>query len=166
RQNHPAAPTGNVDAAHRLGTNHDGTAAIPNGSGVGIYGNSAGNTIGGPAAGDRNVISGNAGQNVNLNGAPGGLPADNTIQNNYIGLRADGTAALPNPQVAFGIYGAARTRVIGNVISGNGGGLHLFSGAAGPNEPQVPTMNTVVQGNFIGTDPGGTFAIPNNGGIN
>jgi hypothetical protein len=61
-----AATAGVVVEGNRIGTNADGTAAVPNGStGVEINGPS-GNLIGGTAPGAGNLISGNAHSGVSL----------------------------------------------------------------------------------------------------
>src|SRR6185295_18010727 len=57
--------TGNLVQGNFIGTNVNGTAAVSNGSGVGIT-NAPGNTIGGAVAGARNVISGNIGDGVGI----------------------------------------------------------------------------------------------------
>jgi CSLREA domain-containing protein len=78
---------------------------------------------------------------------------NNTIQGNFLGTDATGTARMNN---GFGIKVTGATNLIGgttagsgNLISGNGTGLWL----AGP-------TNTV-QGNYIGTDVTGTLDLGN-----
>ena len=65
------------------------------GDGVTIT-DSTGDTIGGTAAADRNVISGNGGNGITLNGSSG-----STIEGNYIGTDATGALARPTAATAF-----------------------------------------------------------------
>ena len=135
-----------------IGTDTAGTAALGNTDGVGIK--SADNTIGGTSAEKRNVISGNTTYGVIIRFGFNG----NVVQGNYIGTDASGTAALGNLNTGIDMRGDMNT--IGgttpgarNVISGNG-----VSGIA---IPQVEARENVIQGNYIGTDAGGTAALGN-----
>src|SRR4030095_8517218 len=101
-----------------IGTNLAGTAKIANGDGV-PAGTSMSTTIGGTAAGARNLISGNA------NGIFLDVEAANVqIQGNYIGTDLNGTAKVAN---GFGIAVqttslftiGGTTSAARNVISGN-----------------------------------------------
>jgi hypothetical protein len=59
---------GNSVKGNYIGTNAAGTAAIPNGTGVGITANAQNNTIGGTAAGEGNLIAFNTGNGVEVVG--------------------------------------------------------------------------------------------------
>jgi len=144
-----------------IGTDVNGTSAIPNDSG-GVLIMDARAMIGGPSAAARNLISGNAGIGVSIiNSTDDGDAEGNVIQGNYIGTKANGTEALPNTLTGVVITDAANNDVggtaagAGNLISGNGqyGVIIMNSGATG----------NIVQDNYIGTDVNGTFAIPNQG---
>ena len=85
---------------------------------------------------------------------------DNKISNNFIGLKANGREALLLPSGyggGVGIFVTGNKNEIGgltagdrNVISGNfGSGIEMRG------------VGNVVHGNFIGTDAGGTKAVPN-----
>jgi hypothetical protein len=125
-----------------IGLDAAGTTALGNAAGIGMFGAATRNLIGGTAAAERNVISGNG--TPGISDSAGG----NRIINNYIGLNAAGDAALGN--LWNGIYVAAPDDTIGgkssserNVISGNGyPGVALDPGA----------MRTLIQGNYFGTD--------------
>ncbi len=128
-----------------------------------------------------NVISGNRGPGVYLTTDRGLTESfsktGNIIRDNIIGLKADGTAALPN---AYGVWVAKNSdsTVVGpgNTISGNGNqaapgsqpyGYGVFVQydnsiilTAGVFYPR----GTVVKGNKIGTNPAGTAALPNKDG--
>jgi titin len=137
----------NVVAGNHIGTDASGTAASPNSEGVVIQ--SRGNTIGGTSAADRNVISGNRDDGVEMLSA-----GNNLIAGNYIGTDVTGTAAVPN---RIGVYNSLLSTIggtesgAGNLISGNtGDGVQLGNG-------------NLVAGNFIGTDVTGTAALCNGG---
>jgi len=140
--------TDNVVKGNYIGTNAAGTAAIGNGhDGVGT---GAGGTIGGIAAGEGNVISGNVEFGIDNGGATTNL----LIVGNYIGTNAAGTAAVPN---ARGLWLRATSNTVGgttaahrNVISGNTNDGMWISGTS-----------NIVQGNYIGTNALGTAALGN-----
>ncbi len=151
--------TGTLVLGNLIGTNAAGTGAVPN-TGVqsGININGGNNTVGGSTAAARNVISGNTQHAVTILGASA---TNNTVQGNYIGVDITGQAALGNGAGGTGIgvdIVTANNNTIGgtaagegNVISGNGTGMQLRTGATG----------NVVQGNFIGTNATGDAAIRN-----
>jgi len=109
--------------------------------------------IGGTNVGDGNVISGNLGSGVAIDGYN---HAGNLVLGNYIGTDLTGEKRLPNVDGVFIASAAAGNRTGGpseaerNIISGN----HRFGiGIAN-------TLGTIVQGNYIGTNPSGTRLAP------
>ncbi|QDU91273.1 Hemolysin, chromosomal [Pirellulimonas nuda] len=154
-----AAASGNRIVGNLIGTNAAGDAALPNsGNGVMIDG-SPSNTVGGAAAGERNVISGNTQTGVGIeNEAADG----NTVFGNLIGLNAAGTAALANGFDGVLVNSGADDNQIGgaaagqgNVISGNGmNGVEMNDAAS--------TGNTV-RGNRIGVAATTDAPLPNTG---
>ena len=81
----------NVIVGNYVGTDAAGTSPLGNGD-PGIYvWRSHNNRIGGPTDTERNVISYNGSSGVQINGAGSD---DNVIQNNWIGIDADGTGGL------------------------------------------------------------------------
>ncbi len=113
-----------------IGTDSAGAIALGNNTGI-LSSGDGGNQIGTPTAADRNLISGNFGNGLSLTNRN---DETNTVQNNYIGVKAEGNSGLPNARgilisSAFGassqgptqIGGATSTpgREMGNVISGN-----------------------------------------------
>ncbi len=118
-----AGSTGNQVRGNYLGTNAAGTAALANGNGVIINLGATNNTIGGTAAGQANVISGNTFDGVRM------LDSDtsaNTVAGNLIGTNAAGTADLGNSVHGVSIFNGAHDNTVGgtvaaarNVISGN-----------------------------------------------
>ncbi len=133
-----------------IGTDATGAKALGNSVGVSVAGPK--NTIGGTAAGARNIISGNSTDGV-LVSATGVR-----VQANYIGTDVTGAKTVGN---SVGVEVAASASVIndGNVISGNTGtnavGVLIDSGVSG----------TFVQANYIGTNAAGTSAVANPIGI-
>ena len=144
----------NVVAHNYIGTDKNGAVALGNAqAGVLIDNGALGNTIGGTVTADRNVISGNHNNGVDL-GASG-----NSVQGNYIGTDATGSFAIPNTYNGIVATAAANTiggsvAGAGNLISGNGtSGIFIVTGG-----------NVTVQGNLIGTDSTGTQALPDSNG--
>jgi hypothetical protein len=136
-----------------IGTDVTGTQALGNQAGISVTLSIA--TIGGTAAGARNLISGNRGDGIHFESAEG------TVQGNYIGTDVTGTHALGN-QAGFSANVADATTIggaaagAGNLISGNrGDGLVLIDFEFG----------SAVLGNYIGTDSTGTRALGNQNGI-
>ena len=149
--------TGNVVEGNFIGLNPSGTTALANGwAGVDIFGGAQGNLVGGIAAGAGNVISGNGTQGVAVSGAG---TMGNLIAGNFIGVNPTGTAAIGNAWSGVDIFGGAQGNVIGggagrrNILSGNGTDGLRISGAG--------SSGNSVQGNYVGLDVTGTFAIAN-----
>src|SRR5207253_6002286 len=117
---------GDVIEGNYIGTNATGTAVLRNlGFGVFING-SPGNTIGGTAAGMRNVISGNARGIEIVNGSATG----NVVQGNLIGTDVTGTLSEGNGdgvviQDSPGNTVGGTTVAARNIISGNGDGIDI-----------------------------------------
>jgi hypothetical protein len=149
---------GNVIAGNFIGTNTAGTMALPNGTGgngaVILAGGASNNTVGGTTPAARNLISGNTGEGVSVQGN------GNIVQGNLIGTDKTGTIALGNTDRGVFVNGSnnavgGATTDARNVISANARGVDLFAGS-----------NNAVQGNFIGTNVTGTGALSNpNAGV-
>ena len=183
--------TGNVVEGNLIGTDAGGEQALGNGSWGVALDNTADNTIGGDSFpfysapflgsfyGAVNVISGNQQGGVYVIGSNG---TGNLIAGNYIGTDQSGQSALGN--ALSGVYvgdaagffvsnqngpitGSASENTIGgaedtigssqvpgrNVISGNGlDGVEISGAGASAN---------LVEGNYVGTDSNGSYALPN-----
>lgn len=145
---------GNVLRGNFIGTNENGTAAIPNDQ-AGVLVESAANTIiGGTQVADRNVISGNGDYGVAINGASAGT----VVRGNYIGVASNGNSALGNNGAGVSVTGANGIQIggsaagAGNVISGNtGSGLILQNNA----------QNALVARNIIGMNAAATIKVGN-----
>jgi len=143
-----------------LGTDVSGMTAVgDNRNGfAGGGGSATGITVGGPQAADRNLIAGNWGQDVGLDGVGA------TVEGNLIGTDATGAATLPvaNP-ARQGTYTpievtspAGSTYIRGNVVGASIGAAILV----GNGDPS--SFATILQGNFVGTDSTGTVDLGNN----
>jgi hypothetical protein len=150
-----------VSGTHRLG-GRTPLGVVSQAWGVDInpsFGPAAFNVIGGTSAAARNLITGH-GRGIEISGN------HNNVQGNLIGTDRTGTVGLGNNAggvvITFG-------STIGNVIGGDAAGAGNVIAA----NDSVPmpflgsgislrnTTNTVVQGNFIGTDVTGTRALGN-----
>ncbi|NJN16320.1 MAG: CSLREA domain-containing protein, partial [Oscillochloris sp.] len=156
-----ANATNNVIAGNYIGTDISGGTALPNQSGVSISEGTTGNTIGGSSAATGNVIAGNTLNGIVVTGGAN----DNTIQGNYIGTNAAGSAALANDTGIFvqnvsGTIIGGNTAGVRNIISGNSEGI-AFWGGTSIADPGV--TGTLIQGNSIGVGSDGETAIPNSG---
>jgi len=143
-----------------IGTDAAGTHTLPNGvSGVVVDGDSfrldAGVIIGGTQAGARNLISGNRADGIHITGSAV------LVLGNTIGTDITGADALGNGDNGVAIVSSGRSNTIGgtlpnarNLISGNQNAGVLISDSA---------TATVLEGNYIGTNAGGTAAIGSRG---
>ena len=138
-----AGAGGNTIAGNYIGIGLDGSAVSAN-RGQGLVVNSANNTIGGLLANQGNVISGNGGYGIILEGA-----SSNLVQGNLIGVDASGTLKRSNGAAGILVRNSLNNVIggtsapAGNVISGNGThGVETFG----------VTDGLLVQGNAIGTD--------------
>ena len=105
----------------------------------------------------RNLIAGNNNGGININTA---AATGNVVAGNLVGTNASGTAALANGNNGINIHAGASRNTVGgsiaaarNIISGNlGSGIRIQDAA---------TTGNIVRGNYVGTNLGGTSAIPN-----
>ncbi len=142
-----------------LGTNLAGTDTAGTGNFLGVWvAMSGSNVIGDTVAEGRNVISGNTrGVAITFNSV------GNWILGNYIGTDATGSTALGNTQFGIELSSDAKFNRIGhwntdgrNIIAGSGWYGITVSGGSDSNE---------IVNNYIGTDAGGNYAIPNGTGV-
>lgn len=150
---------GNVISGNYVGTDASGATTVPNNaSGIFVQATTSG-TIGGTNAGDGNLISGNSSYGVLLTNSTGFF-----VAGNYVGLDVNGTTAIKNSGSGIYIANASLANWIGgstttarNVISGN----NNSSGSCGI--WVIGSAAQVIQGNYVGTDASGTYAVGNSG---
>jgi hypothetical protein len=148
------APARSRLAGSYVGLMADGTTLANTGDGVYVTGAKA--LVGGYAAADRNVISGNGVAGVRLAGD------DEVVAGNYVGTDPAGGAARANLD-GVGVERDAHRALIGgtiaaarNVIAGSVDSGVYLSGSSG---------SVVVAGNYIGTNAAGDAAVPNRAGV-
>jgi uncharacterized repeat protein (TIGR01451 family) len=170
----PQPTTNNLVQNNFIGTDASGTKALGNlEDGIAIV-DAASTTIGGTVSGTSNVISANTGTGAPNTGSgvsvQGPSSLNNLIAGNFIGTDLTGATgtdsagnSLGNKMAGVLVSGALHTTIGGtttaarNVLSNNGLGIHLG--------PDGITENTLVEGNFIGTDATGKTALGNSEGI-
>ena len=177
----------NVIQGNLIGTDASGMNALLNNGtltdGIGIFGTSnatTGNLIGGLTPGAGNVISGLTADGVQINGA---TASNNIVQGNFIGVAADGVAALGNVYSGVDMYGGANSNLISsNIIGNNGsfgvGGVYLYyatnnlvfgntiysnlvSGVMMIAGPNVISENSIYGNGGLGIDNGSHILTPN-----
>jgi hypothetical protein len=149
--------TGNKIEGSFIGTNTDGSAALANGNaGVDIF-NAPNTTVGGTTPAQRNVLSGNVADGVQIAGS---LATGNNVLGNYIGTKANGSEALGNTGDGVVIDIAPNNTVGGttsgarNTISDNRFGVFISGSGATGNK---------VEGNRIGIEADGSGDLGNDG---
>jgi CSLREA domain-containing protein len=167
---------GNTIVGNFVGVNPAGTTRMPNGSfpntGDGILiQNAFNNLIGTPAAADRNIASGNAIDGIHVVGTLTAPATGNLIQNNFVGVAADGKSTVGNrtePAPApgapegnnlFGIeISGGNINTVGGTVAGarnvvgfNGAGIEVDNGGQG----------NIIQGNFSGVGADGVTPVGN-----
>ncbi|EMI15641.1 Laminin G, subdomain protein 2 domain protein [Rhodopirellula maiorica SM1] len=150
--------TGNSIVGNFIGTDSTGSSDLGNSrDGITISANN--NLIGSASAADRNVISGNNDEAIDVDAGYSGT----IIQGNYIGTNADGTAAVPNGQNSSGTWGGVLLDGGGNTVGGSGAGEgNLISGNY-EFGILIHSSGNTIQGNLIGTDAAGTSSLGNQG---
>ncbi len=164
-----AAGSNNVVKGNYIGTDAGGTADLGNTLiGVNIFQAVTGNVIGGTAAGEGNVISGNDGNGLAFFGNDAvGRPERNLVQGNVIGTNAAGTADLGNTLDGILIDGGLNNCVGGAfqalVCIPASGGRNIISGNdnAGVEILEAGGTGNKLFGNYIGTNVNGTAGLGN-----
>ncbi|WP_161602412.1 beta strand repeat-containing protein [Tautonia marina] len=186
------ASSGNVVQGNLIGTNANGSSAVPNTEngvrlnaglvnvgGTPQFLGAVSNTIGGvnAASGVRtagNLISGNGHNGILLYGGP---TSNNAILGNFIGTNANGSSPIGNTRHGILLEGASNNTIggenvsispgtlrSGNLVSGNGGdGIRLTTLLNEPGGNNAASASNVISGNFVGTNPSGSLPIGNGG---
>jgi hypothetical protein len=153
----------NVVEGNFIGLDAAGSSILGNSDNGVDLGGTTGTTVGGAAAGARNLISGNSADGINIFEGMGDL-----IQGNFIGTDSTGARGLGN--AGSGIVVVNSSETIGgtatsaaNVISANG---VLGQGSAGViviGDLRAAQAGNIILGNFIGTDVTGSLPLGNKG---
>jgi titin len=158
--------TGNPVEGNFVGTNAAGTAALPNGNGVALFGGT-GNIVGGTTAAARNVISGNSFAGVEFANA---FCNGNVVEGNLIGTKADGVTALGNGAQGVFIEFLSHDKTVGgtaagagNVIAFNGDDGVLIGGPAGSTTNLAGVGNSVLGNSIFGNGKIGIDLGPDDG---
>ena len=137
-----ATRDGNTIAGDFIGTDVTGSSSLGNG-GDGLVLVGRGNMVGGPIAGDRDVISGNTGEGLYI-GSNGALPSNTLVEGNDIGTDATGKLDLGNSLAGIDVESSDNT-IGGSMGEGN---VIAFNGGAGVQVGSTPYV-TGVTGNRI-----------------
>lgn len=149
----------NIIAGNLIGLAPDGVRRLHNLShGVDINNHSSNNIIGGNTAAERNVVSGNDAEGIEV--SHGQATTGNQVLGNFVGTDASGTIATTDTRNGWhGVHiedGPTGTLVAGNVIGNNGlGGVSIDGFETG----FYPVGNQIMN-NRIGVSLNGT-PIPN-----
>lgn len=154
-----ATSAGNVIVGNSIGLDENGADQGNDGNGI-FVSDSPDNRIGGASPTDRNVISGNGGNGVEING-PGAT--QNQVLGNYIGPDPGGTLDRRNGINGVFVSGAAHN-TIGGEAAGEGN-LLVRNQSEGVEINGLNATNNVVLGNFIGTDASGANLGNITGGV-
>ena len=155
------ASNGNTIEGDFIGTDPTGMAT----SGMATYqvyvsSSSSNNVIGGTTPAARNVIVG-GNTNVLLE-----VVNNNTVQGNYLGINAAGTAALPTGMIDDLVVSSSKNNTIGGTDPGAGNVIFAPRSAVVFGQANIITTDgNVLQGNRIGTDAGGTSGLGGQYGV-
>ena len=148
----------NTISGNAIGANAAGTAALGNSDGVYI-GGAPNNTVGGDAAREGNLISGNDGDGVAISGSDA---TNNVVSGNTIGINATSSSGLGNA-TGISISDGAQH----NTIGGSPGGRNVISSNArnGVAIAGSGTAYNTVSNNIIGAGSNGTGSFGNGQGV-
>jgi uncharacterized repeat protein (TIGR01451 family) len=157
-----AGASGNLIQGNFIGLRPSGLAAVAQPIGVEVN-DAPSNTVGGVAAGARNVISGQSQSGVYVTGAGA---VGNFVQGNWIGVDSTGTGSLANGTRGIEIAGGSGTTVgggiagAGNAVANNGGPGILVSGGTG----HIVSRNSTYANAGLGVDLGAVGVTLNDAG--
>lgn len=148
----------NLVLGNFIGTDQTGTSARANSeNGININ-DSEGNTIGGNTPAERNLISGNMSDGIEI------AADQNYVMGNYIGTDITGGLAIPNVASGVKVFGKSDQRCLGNQIGGTlPGEGNLISGNLGSGIIFGYADSTLVYGNIIGLSANQAWFVPNLG---
>lgn len=144
-----------------VGTDVTGTAVVRIGSdGIQLAGPSSLTTVGGPAAGEGNLIAGTGDPGIRISAS------ENVVQGNVLGLDVTGANALPFDYEGIYLDGGASDNLIGGDAPGEGNtvtnaGTQGISLAGGDTTTRNTISGNIVFDNPIGIDLGYDGVTPN-----
>ncbi len=131
-----------------IGLTNDGSSVAGNGNGISIVNS-------GNGAVRNNVITGNSNNGIDISGANSQLIS---LQNNKIGMSADGTAAIGNGQNGISLSNSVSSlNISSNVIAGNGASGILATSDAGSRLRF--SQNSIFQNAGLGIDLARTGSV-------
>ncbi len=161
-----------------IGTDPTGKIAEPNqAGGIGIFSGTTlasaeYNIIGGNLPNQGNIISGNAQNGITIDAQNGGNASNNVIEGNFVGTNAAGTAGIGNSADGVLVNDSGSGTITGTIVGGItntnpgvscSGACNLISGngANGIGLWHSGVTNSLIEGNFVGTNAAGTAGIGN-----
>lgn len=150
-----AKTSGHILRGNRIGTTADGIAALPNAVEGILVEDAEAVRIGDTAPGGGNLIAGNTGPGIRIEGRMTTV-TDVWIEGNVIGINSQSDQALANQGGGIVVEGKTQgARIRGNTVSGNARtGITLHG---------KDSVETHILGNSIGVDSTGQFRIANQG---
>lgn len=151
----------NTIAGNYIGTNANGTSALPNNTGIRIYNGAQFNVVGGSTIEERNIISGNNWYGITIRSNCD----NNEVIGNYIGSDVNGEVPLGNELggiiIQFNSNGnriggsseAEKNLIVGSTYVGNvlhGNGITIWE-----------SNYNIIIGNYIGTNKEGAVSLGN-----
>ncbi|MCP4959931.1 MAG: CSLREA domain-containing protein, partial [Actinomycetia bacterium] len=146
-----SASSGATIVGNHIGLDPSGLIDLGNARGIELQSGSGPTTVGGAAAADRNVISGNAGDGIIVWGSDA-----NTIIGNYIGTDATGNAPIPNDADGISLLSSSSNNIIGEAGAGN-----VLSGNGDDGFEMGPGGGNIVHANHVGLGVDGTTVVAN-----
>jgi CSLREA domain-containing protein len=147
----PSRDGNNQVLGNLIGTDIEGTAALPHLTGVELMG-TMGNTIGGSTEGSRNVISGNVDNGVAIRNAQAAR-----VLGNFIGTSRGGDAALRNGDTGVLVASSSGTIIGGLTLVPTTAPGNIISNPLAVGIALDESPATRVQGNIIGLDINGVI---------
>jgi hypothetical protein len=142
---------GNLVQGNLVGTDATGGNAIAGAqTGIETGGPATAVTIGGTTPGSRNVVSGNGGYGIRFHAG-----TNLAVTGNFVGTDVTGTAPLGNGN--YGIFAESNNVTIGGAAAGAG---NVVSANAADGM-SINGASITIQGNLVGTDLTGQFALGN-----
>ena len=158
---------GNAILGNFIGTDASGIDDLGNSrNGITLFDGPQNTHIGQSGTNEGNVIAGNDGYGILINGDGLATTTANVIKANVIGLDSTGSSVLTNALGGISITNGANANTIGgDGTAGEGNVVSGHAGAVGISVDGLLSSENVIVGNLVGTDDTGRFAFANTIGI-